>query len=340
MSPTAEAPRRQTADPKDPDRCGHCGGALAVFRGPLLVEDPAHPGALARREGTPRDRRESWVGCGGCQTPVPPDHPRQVALDRDWESLETKEAAEKDRQAKAKAARPAVPEPAAPPPAGWELASVHRDPDDPRLLVLALKPLAVPAETADAVLRGRLDKERADWQAKSPHWANYNRLASELRAEGQKADAAAAEVETLRRRLDGALREGLDPREVKRDLLAADARRQAHRAEAEALDGLAREAYAVARERWSAELTRVHDNLKAGAGHRMAQARQAALKALDGLPAELLVASDLVVCLHGFQWQAWARLPENPPGVGRRPRNVETNAGRAGEYVGGPLHDA
>ncbi len=85
------------------DACDECGGQLAVIRGPVMVF-PKEAGRAPYREGSPRDLRQSFVGCGTCGVPVPLDHPRQVALDRQWaehEEAERTQAKQRDQAKKA-----------------------------------------------------------------------------------------------------------------------------------------------------------------------------------------------------------------------------------------------
>jgi hypothetical protein len=92
-----------------PNRCivPGCSGKLAVFRG--VVALPAAAGSANRLEDSDRCKRQSYVACERCRTPVPVTHPRQVALDQEWQALEAKEKAEAERLAKLRALSPPAP---------------------------------------------------------------------------------------------------------------------------------------------------------------------------------------------------------------------------------------
>ena len=61
--------------------CSLCGGQLAALSGPVMIDDPTKPpGAKKIVEASPRGRRERYIGCGSCHTPVPLNHSRQIAV--------------------------------------------------------------------------------------------------------------------------------------------------------------------------------------------------------------------------------------------------------------------
>jgi hypothetical protein len=92
MNETIE--KQLAGNPKDeycPDP--NCSGQLAVIRGRVMVPSKTMLGTVVA-EDSPRARRQVYVGCGKCDTPVALDHPRQVKLDAEWDAAEKAEKAE------------------------------------------------------------------------------------------------------------------------------------------------------------------------------------------------------------------------------------------------------
>jgi hypothetical protein len=96
-----------------PDRCLRpgCSGKLGVFRGTVLVDGG---GGVKTPEVSERGKRQSFIACMNCRFPVPVNHPRQIALDKEWEQREALDRQEADRAAKQAAAAKANP-PQSPP---------------------------------------------------------------------------------------------------------------------------------------------------------------------------------------------------------------------------------
>src|SRR5262249_52612787 len=62
-----------------------CSGRLGVYKGVIKVADA---GGLAKLEDSYRCKKQSYVACELCRTPVPATHPRQLELDQQWQALE------------------------------------------------------------------------------------------------------------------------------------------------------------------------------------------------------------------------------------------------------------
>ena len=103
---------------RDSESCPACGRQLAAIGGVLVrglkpneitTRDPdgriraadlePELDAEGRPTGRPSDRakRGVYIGCGSCRQPVPQDHPKQRALDRQWVESERREQAEAAR---------------------------------------------------------------------------------------------------------------------------------------------------------------------------------------------------------------------------------------------------
>lgn len=107
------------------EQCPSCGGALALLSGTLCrgfnpgeIRENDSAGNISESQleqgpdGKPTARalRKTFFGCGSCRQPVPPDHPWQVKLDREWAASDAKDKAERERVAKApKAPTPTYP---------------------------------------------------------------------------------------------------------------------------------------------------------------------------------------------------------------------------------------
>jgi hypothetical protein len=113
MVPTLAANAEELMNRAPPNRCikPGCGGQLSVFTG-ILMTDAGN--GVKRPEDSDRCRRKSFVACATCRFPVPVNHPRQLALDRDWEAREALDRQEAER-AKHQAALAASNPPKAPP---------------------------------------------------------------------------------------------------------------------------------------------------------------------------------------------------------------------------------
>jgi hypothetical protein len=78
----------------DEKSCPTCGGQLAIIRGPIFL-------SAGKREDSPRDKRQCFVGCPRCDDkPVDVAHPWQIRLDKAWDELEAKEKEAKEKAAK------------------------------------------------------------------------------------------------------------------------------------------------------------------------------------------------------------------------------------------------
>jgi hypothetical protein len=88
-----------------PDRCLRpgCSGKLAPRKGILKV--PGMGGVLVV-EDSARCKRQVYVACQKCGTPVPVDHPRQKEVDSQCEAAELKERQEAERASRQAAASP------------------------------------------------------------------------------------------------------------------------------------------------------------------------------------------------------------------------------------------
>jgi hypothetical protein len=64
-----------------------------------MVVSEGWGGAPTVEEKSERNRRQSYIRCGACNRPVPPDHPAQRKLDEEWEQFDIREKAEAERQA-------------------------------------------------------------------------------------------------------------------------------------------------------------------------------------------------------------------------------------------------
>jgi hypothetical protein len=112
-TPTLDANSEALMQRAPPGRCikPHCSGRLDVFRGLVLTEGG---NGTKVPEVSERNRRQSYVACEVCRTPVPVNHPRQQELDRAWQEREQADKLEADRAQKQRAAQASSP--AKPPP--------------------------------------------------------------------------------------------------------------------------------------------------------------------------------------------------------------------------------
>ena len=93
-------PIAQAGAVKSLENCTVCGAQLAVIRDKVWTQpDPRKDPVI---EDSDRGRRGVYVGCGACRTPVPPTHPRQLELDRQWAEQDRKDREEAERRAKAR----------------------------------------------------------------------------------------------------------------------------------------------------------------------------------------------------------------------------------------------